>query len=622
MRLSGKGRQKTKEANTLPGLLLQKAEKWGDDRVAIREKEYGIWQDITWAQYLENVRALSLGMISLGLKKGDKLLFLTDNRPEWLYVELAAQAAGAIPVGLYPDTEDVEVIRHMIDFVDARFVMTENQEQTDKVLAVADRLPKLEKIIVDEIQELRTYKSSLLIGFKEVQQVGRKLRQEQPDLFEKNIAGIHPEDVAILSTTSGTTDFPKLAMLTYKGLLSMVYGQDQLDPMGPGDQMVSFLPPAWIGERLFSVAWALYKGFTVCFPEEPETAQRDIREIGPQLIFSAPRIWDSMVTMVQERMKDAGWLKRLVYHIFMFVGGKVADLRLMKKRVPLYWRVLYAMGEFLLYRPLRDRLGLLKARKVYTGGAPLGMDQFRFFHAIGVKMKQLYGQTEMSGISVAQRDDDIKLGTVGKPIPGVELKISDLGEILLKGESALVGYCKNLEAYTRAFRDGWFCTGDYGYIDDDGHLVMVDRMRDMAELNDGTRFAPQLVENKLKFSPYIKEAVVFGNKQDYVTSLILMDMETVSNWADDHRLSYTTFKDLSQKPEVYQLIREEVKRLNRGLPEAIQVRRFYLFDKELDPEDQEITYTRKVRRMVISEKYRQHIEALLVDKGSDIPILP
>lgn len=605
----------------MPGLLIQRAEEWGDERVALREKEFGIWQDITWAQYLENAKALSLGMISLGLKKGDKILFLMDNRPEWLYVELAAQAAGAIPVGFYPDAEDLELIQHIIDFVDARFVVTEDQEQTDKVLAVKDRLPKLEKIIVDEIHELRNYNEPLLIGLGEVQQMGRKLSQEQPRLFEENVASIRPEDVAMLSTTSGTTDFPKLAMLTHKGLLSMAQGQDQLDPMGPGDQMVSFLPPAWIGERLFSLAWALYRGFTVCFPEEPETQQRDLREIAPQLIFSAPRIWDSMVTMTQERIKDAGWLKRLVYRTFMAVGRRVTDFRLSKKRVPLHWRIAYAVGELLLYRPLRDRLGLLKARKVYTGGAPLGVDQFRFFHTIGVKMKQLYGQTEMSGISVAQRDDDIKLGTVGKPLPGVELKISEMGEILVRGESALVGYYKNPEAYATAFRDGWFHTGDYGYIDEDGHLVMVDRLRDMAELNDGTRFAPQYVENKLKFSPYIKEAVVFGNQQDYVTGLILMDMETVGNWADDRRLSYTTFKDLSQKPEVYRLIKREVERLNRGLPEAIQVKRFSLFDRELDTENQEITHTRKVRRMTIVERYRQRIKAL-IEEHSDFHVLP
>ncbi|MFC2013570.1 AMP-binding protein [Chloroflexota bacterium] len=597
---------------------MQNAEEWGDERVALREKEFGIWQDISWTQYLENVKALSLGMISLGLKKGDKIVFLMDNRPEWLYLEVAAQVAGAIPVGLFPDTEDLELVQHMIDFVNARFVMAEDQEQTDKVLAVKDRLPKLEKIIVDEIQELRTYKEPLLIGLREVQQIGRKLDQEQPELFERNIASIHPDDVAFLSTTSGTTDLPKLAMLTHKGLLAMARGQDQLDPMGPSDQMVSFLPPAWVGERLFSLCWALYKGFTVCFPEEPETQQRDLREIGPQLIFSAPRIWDNMVTMVQERIKDAGWLKRAVYHIFMPIGGRVAGLRLSQKKVPLLWRALYASGEFVLYRSLRDRLGLLKARKVYTGGAPLGVDQFLFFHTIGVKMKQLYGQTEMSGVSVAQRDEDIKLGTVGKPIPGVELKISEMGEILVKGEAALVGYYKSPEAYARAFKDGWFHSGDYGYIDEDGHLVMVDRIRDMAELNDGNRFAPQYIENKLKFSPYVKEAVVFGNQQDYVTSLVLMDMETVSNWADDCRLSYTTFKDLSQKPEVYQLIKKEIERLNRGLPKVLQVRRFSLFDKELDPENQEITHTRKVRRMTIIEKYRQRIKALLADEHGDI----
>jgi len=606
--------------NTLPGLLIDNAEKMGD-RVALREKEYGIWQEITWKQYLENVKSFSLGMIKLGLKRGDKVVFVSDNRPEWLYTELAAMCAGAVPLGMYPDSENVEEFRYLIANSDARFVMAEDQEQTDKVLAVKDKLPQIEKIIVDEIHELRNYNEPLLIGFKEVQELGRELEREQPELFWKNVAGIRPEDVAIISTTSGTTALSKLAMLSHKGLIVMARGQDELDPMYPEDQMVSSSPTAWIGERLFSLSWALIKGFPICFAEDVVTIDRDLREIGPPLMFAGPRTWDNMVSIVQVKIKDAAWLKRWIYNRFLPLGEKVAELRLAGKKVPLQLRILYVLGEHLLYKQLRDRLGLSKTRKVYTGGAPLGVDQFRFFHAIGVRMKQLYGQTEMSGISVAQRDDEIKLETVGRPIPGAEIRIAESGEIQLKGEAMLVGYYNNPEATEKAVKDGWFCSGDYGYIDDDGHLIMVDRLGDVMSLTGGTKFSPQYVETKLKYSPYIKEAVAFGDRQDYVASIIQIDMDSVGKWAEMHQLGYTTFKDLSQKPEVYELVKGEVERINQGLPEAIKVRRYSLFEKELDPEDDEITHTRKVRRTVINERYERQIKALHSEEETEVPVV-
>jgi len=597
---------------TLPKLLAQNAKKFGDKRVAIREKEFGIWQETTWKAYYENVRAFSLGLISLGFERGDKIAILGDNRPEWIYTELAAQAAGGVSAGIYPDSLPDQV-RYIVDHSDAKFIMVEDQEQTDKVLEIKEQLPRLRGIIVDDWRGLRHYRDPLLLSFKRVQELGRELERKAPGLFEENLEKGNPEDVAILCYTSGTTGFPKGAMLSHRNLLSMAVNLDAIDPAYETDNFVSFLPLPWIGEQMMSVSWALAKGFTVNFPESVHTVQENLREIGPHLIFAPPRIWEKMCSEYQVKIQDATWLKRKVAQFCMPIGLEMADRILQKKKISLPWKMLYALAYFLMFRALKDRFGLTFARNVYTGGAALGPEIFKFFQAIGVKIKQIYGQTEIAGISVVHRSDDIKLETVGKPIPHTEIRISETGEILSRSPSVFLGYYKDPEATAKTLAGGWLHSGDAGLLDEDGHLVVVDRMKDVMKLSDGTKFSSQLIENKLKFSPYISEAVVIGKDRPYVTALINMDMANTGKWAEDRQITYTTFTDLSQKPEVYRLIEEEIKRVNRDLPKAAQIRKFVLLYKELDADDEELTRTRKLRRSFIETRYKPLIEAMYQD---------
>lgn len=598
---------------TLPKLLAQNTKKFGDKKVAIREKEFGIWQEVTWKTYYESVKALSLGLISLGFERGDKIAILGDNRPEWVYTELAAQAAGGASAGIYPDSLP-EQVRYIVDHSDAKFIMVEDQEQTDKVLEIKDQLPKLKKIIVDDWKGLRHYKDSHLIGFKEVQKLGQELEKKTPGLFEENLEKGNGEDIAILCYTSGTTGFPKGAMLSHRNLISMAVNLDTIDPAYETDNFVSFLPLPWIGEQMMSISWALTKGFTVNFPESVHTVQENIREIGPHLMFAPPRIWEKMCSEYQVKIQDATWLKRKIAQLCMPIGIKIADKKLQKQTISLPWKMLYALAYFLMFRALKDRFGLTFVRNVYTGGAALGPEIFKFFQAIGIRIKQIYGQTEIAGISVVHRNDDIKLETVGKPIPNTEVRISDTGEILSRSPSVFLGYYKDPEATTKTLAEGWLHSGDAGLIDEDGHLVVIDRMKDVMQLSDGTKFSPQLIENKLKFSQYISEAVIIGKDRPHVTALINMDMANVGKWAEDHRINYTTFTDLSQKPEIYRLIEKEIKRVNKDLPKAARIQKFVMLYKELDADDEELTRTRKLRRSFIETRYKPLIEAMYQDQ--------
>ena len=409
--------------------------------------------------------------------------------------------------------------------------------------------------------------------------------------------------------TSGTTGSPKGAMLTFANLLTMAMSLHQVDPRRASDEFVSFLPLAWIGEQMMSVATALAIGFTINFPEEPETALHDIREVGPHVLFAPPRIWEGLSSTVQVKIMDTTPLKRFVYERLMPVGYKVADLRLKDGSVPLFWRGLYFLADLLLFRALKDRLGLLRLRSATTGGAALGPDVFRFFHAMGVRLKQIYGQTEISGISCIHRDDRIKFHTVGEPIPGTEVRISERGEILSRSPAVFLGYYKNDEATRATLTDGWLHSGDAGYLED-GQLVVIDRVKDVLRLADGTQFSPQFIENRLKFSPYVKEAVVMGQDRPYLTSLICIDSAVVGKWAERQKISYTTYTDLSAKPQVYDLLQKEIDRVNETLPTAARICKFVLLYKELDADDEELTRTRKVRRAFVAEKYAPVIKAL------------
>jgi long-chain acyl-CoA synthetase len=593
--------------DTFPKLLVRNARRH-PARAALREKDLGIWQTTTWAEYLDAVRELATGFRALGLARGDKVAIVGGNRPEWVMSELAAQAMGAASVGVYQDSTLTEVA-YVIDHCDAAIVVAEDQEQVDKILDMMDRLPKVRAVVYTDPRGLRGYRHPALTSFEAVREKGRALLAQEPRVFDEEVAKGKAEDLAIISYTSGTTGFPKGAMLSFRNLLAMALALHEVDPKREGDEFVSFLPLAWIGEQMMCLSSALALGFTVSFPEEPETVTENIREIGPHVMFAPPRVWEGMVSSVQVRIMDTTPFKRLMYERLMPVGYRVADLRFARKPVPPLWRVLAWLAHVLLFRALKDRLGLSRLRSASTGGAALGPDVFRFFHAIGVPLKQIYGQTEISGISCVHREGDIRFHTVGQPIPGTELEISEAGEILSRSPAVFVGYYKNDAATADALRGGWLHSGDAGHLDD-GHLVVIDRVKDVMRLADGTQFSPQFIENRLKFSPYVKEAVVVGKDRPYLAALVCIDMAIVGKWAEKQKIGYTTYTDLSSRREVYDLVEREVAQVNETLPAAARVQKFVLLYKELDADDDELTRTRKVKRNVVEERYGDVIAAV------------
>jgi len=594
---------------TFPQLLLERAKEYGNTKIALREKEFGIWQAVTWQEYLEHVKYFCLGLTSLGLERGDTIAIIGDNRPEWIYSELAAQSVGAKSIGIYQDAIVKEVI-YIIGHADVKFIVAEDQEQVDKILEIWSELPTVKKVIYYDPKGLRNYTEDFLMYFYDVETLGREYEKQFPNWFEESVARGKGSDLAILSTTSGTTGYPKLAMLTHDNLISMGKSLMAVDPIEPDDEFVSFLPLAWIGEQMMSFACSLQRGFPLNFPEEPETVQQNIREIGPRVMFSPPRIWENMVSQVQVKIEDSSWLKQKMFHWAMPVGRAMADTRFKKETPSLGLKIKYFFADWLVFQMIKDHLGLRHLRRAYTGGAALGPDVFRFFHAMGVNLKQIYGQTETSGISVVHRDGDIKFQTVGTPIPDTEVQIDENGEILVRSPAVFVGYFRNEEATRETLIDGWLHSGDAGYFDEDGHLIVIDRAKDVMTLHDGTKFSPQFIENKLKFSPYIKEAVVFGGDWPFVTAMMNIDMGNVGKWAENNQIAYTTYTDLAQKPEVYDLIRKHVEASNADLPPAARIRRFLLLHKELDADDAELTRTRKVRRRFVAQRYEDIISAL------------
>ncbi|WP_222851490.1 AMP-binding protein [Phytoactinopolyspora mesophila] len=603
---------------TFPRLLRRLASDRPDE-VALQEKLYGIWQPITWSGYARRVADFAHGLADLGVERGHVVAVIGDNRPEWLIAELAAQSLGASVVGIYPTSIGDEVV-HILDLAGVRVVVAEDQEQVDKIIRLKSRLPRVETVVYYDPHGLENYDQPYLREFVQVESAGRQRGAEQPEWLDRQLDATSPDDIAIICTTSGTTALPKLAELSHTNLLSMARHLAQVDPLVKSDRYVSFLPLAWIGEQMLAVACGLSFGLTLSFPEDSSTQRADLREIGPDVMFSPPRIWESMLSDVQVRVDEAGKLKRAVFGWGYSVGDQMAGLRVQGRRPGARLRVKHLIADALALRPVRDQLGLARLKRAYTGGAPLGPDVFRFFHAIGVNLKQIYGQTEICGIAVLHSDDDIRFHTVGRPIPGTELHIADDGEILLRSAAVFRGYHRNPESTSAALDDhGWLHTGDAGYLDD-GHLVVIDRAKDVRRAPDGQLFSSAFVENKLKFSPYVEEAVVFGGEREEVredgpvaadvTAMITIDPATAGAWAEHQHLSYTTYTDLAAKPEIYGLVAHDVARANDDLPEAIRVRRFLLLHKQLDPDDDEITRTRKVRRGVIAERYADIISAL------------
>jgi long-chain acyl-CoA synthetase len=607
--------ESTNDLDTLPKNLIVGWQKYGRRKVAMRKKDLGIWRSYTWQDSYEQVRQLSLGLIALGLKHGDKVCIIGDNDPQYFWAQLAIQSGGGVAVGLFTDSAPPE-IQYIVHHSDAAFVFAKDQEQCDKLLDIQDQVPAVRRVIYWDDKGLWNYDEPWLISFEQVQEAGRRLDAEQPDLFERSVNAGHGQDLAVFCYTSGTTGLPKGAMISHLNLIAGADANLEVDPRLETDEHMSFLPPAWITENILGLSVHLRAGNVVNFPEAPETVQQNIREVAPQSLFFSPRLWEDMVAMVQVRLIESTWINRLLYKIFMPVGYKVAGLRFEeRKAVGLLWRLLYALGDFAVFQPLRDKLGLINAKTAYSSGAAQSPDVIRFFRAIGVNIKQLYGSTEAQTHTL-HIGDDVRFETVGVPPPGMEIKIAEDGEILVKGPTVVRGYYKNPEATEKAFfldEDGqrWYRTGDAGYIDSHGHLIYLDRMKEMLTLSSGEKYSPQYIEGRLKFSPYIRNVMSLGGEDTpFVTALINIDFDNVGRWAEKQGLAYTTFVDLSQKPEVYQLIRGDVEAVNRTLPPAARVRKFVLLHKEFDADEGELTRTRKLRRGQLGESYGDMIGAM------------
>lgn len=609
--MSGLGTEITRDM-TIPKLFLSQCKRYGAQKVAMREKEFGIWKPYTWEDYYNHVKYLCLGMVSLGLKRGDKVAMIGDNRPEGLWAEMAAICAGGIAVWLFQDCM-MEEVKYIVDHSDTVFFVGETQEEVDKALAIKDACPKLKYILWDDPKGMRSYRQEYLLSLQRVQELGKELDQRDPSLFEKITSEGHGEDICLLFYTSGTTALPKGALLSHYNMLTMGYNLMSVDPCFDTDDFVSYLPFAWIGEQMMSISCGLQVGYTINFPEEPDTAQQNIREIGPHVMFAPPRLYEGMTRSVQVKYIDAVWIKRKTYEFATRIGYRVANLKFEKKPVPVFLKVLGWLAYWSMQKKLKDHLGMSRLRHCYTGGAAMGPDHFRFFHALGVNLKQIYGQTEIAGISIVHRDGDVKFDTVGTPLPDTEVLITEEGEILSKSPSVFKGYYKNEEATRKTLIDGWLYSGDRGFIDEDGHLVVFDRSKDVMTLKDGRPFSPQYLETRLKFSPYIQEAWVVGDKRDYVAAVMCIDYKVVGKWADERKINYTSYPELSQKQDVYDLIQKQIEEANKDLPEVARVKRFVNLYKVFDADDEELTRTSKLRRAFVEKRYKQIVDALYSD---------
>jgi long-chain acyl-CoA synthetase len=605
------------QLDTFPKLARANAARL-PDKIAIREKDYGIWQAYTWRDYFEQARLIALGLASLGFRRGDKVAIIGDNRPQLYWAVLATQALGGVAVPLYQDSVEKEM-EYILDHAEARFAVVEDQEQVDKLLQLRPRCPRLEGVVYDDPRGMRAYSEPWLQSLEQLHEAGRKFEIGQPTYFDEELAKGRPDDVAIICYTSGTTGRPKGAELTHRNLLVSARHAAESEGLRADEEILSYLPMAWVGDHVFSYAQAIITGFTINCPESSATVLHDLKEIGPTYFFAPPRIWESILTSVMVRVEDCGWPKRPIVHFFLNLAQDMERRRLTQRPVAAWRRLLAALGRVLVYGPLADNLGMRRIRIAYTAGEAIGPEIFVFFRALGVNVKQIYGMTEASVFVTIQRDGDVRLDTVGTPVPGVEIRISPTGEVLVKSPGVFRGYYKNPEGTKETLEDGWFHTGDAGFLDHAGQLKIVDRAKDVSRLANGTIFAPKYLENKLKFSPFIKEAVCIGQERPYVTALVNIDLTAVGNWAERRGLAYTSYTDLSQKAEVSDLVQQEVRRVNASLREdevlkGAEIRKFLILHKELDPDDEEITRTRKVRRGYIAQKYATLIEALYGDR--------
>jgi long-chain acyl-CoA synthetase len=600
--------------DTFPKMLMAHA-RLRPDRPAMREKDYGIWQSWSWADIAAEIEALAGALASLGFARGDKLAIIGDNRPRLYWAIAAAQALGGVPVPVYQDSI-AEEMAFVLDHAEVRFAIVEDQEQVDKLVLVKERCPGLETVIFCDPRGLRHYPQPYLHAYDLVREVGRALLRERPEFLAPEIARSRGADTAIILYTSGTTGRPKGVVLSFDNLIATARAAIEFEGLTDKEEVLAYLPMAWIGEHIFSYVQAYCAGFCVSCPESGATAMTDLRELGPSYLFAPPRIFENILTQVMIRMEDAGWVKRRLFHYFLGVAKRIGPVLLDRRSVNWCDRALYRLGDLLVYAPLKNALGLSRIRVAYTAGEAIGPDLFLFYRSLGVNLKQLYGMTESSVFLCIQKDGEARPDTVGVPIRGVEIRIAEGGEVLFRSPGAFQCYYKNPDATAEAKApDDWVHTGDAGFFDADRQLTIVDRARDVGNLKGGALFAPKFIENKLKFFPYIKEAVVFGDAREFVAAFINIDLEAVGNWAERHSLAYGSYQELAANPLVYDLVEgclEEANRDLAGEPKlaASQIRRFLILHKELDADDGELTRTRKVRRRTIAERYSSLVEAL------------
>ena len=599
------------ESDTLPKLLKQAYEKYKDKKVAVRRKDLGIWNEYTWKDYYENVKYFSLGLVSLGLTPAKKVAIIGDNDVEYYVAEYAAQAASGVVVPLYSDAGHAEV-EFTVGHSESTFVVAHDQEQVDKLLKVQNELPNLRKIIYWDPKGLWNYEEPILISWEEVLRQGRKYEEEHGEVFEENIAKGKGDDLALILYTSGTTGVPKGAMLTHENLLFNTKSYLGAQGLTEEDEYFSYMSPAWMTEQIYGVAGGPYLGMTTNFAEEAGTVKEDVREIGPTIIFYGSRLWESTASTIQVKIADTAAIKRFIYRLCLPIGQKMFKLNIESKEASFFWKAVYKLAWVALFEPLLDKLGLSKVRIAYTGGTVLSPESFSFIGALGLGLRQVYGSTE-AGVIAGHRDY-IKPHTLGESPRGADVKIEN-GEIVVRSPGVFQGYYKNPEETAKVLKDGWFHTGDAGFFDEDGHLVFMDRVSELLELPDGERFAPQFIESTLRFSPYIKDAMILGGKdKPYISAVIIIDYENIGKWAEDHKVVYTTFTDLSQKAEVCDLIQKEVEKTNESLPSTAKVKKFVNLHKEFDPDEAELTRTRKLRRGFMEDKYRELVDAIYSNK--------
>ncbi len=607
----------TAAIDTLPKIVRSNAEKWGA-RTAMAMKRYGIWQRFTWREYYDNVKYFSLGLVSLGLKPGDVACIIGDNEPEWFWAEFGIQAAGGVTTGIFVDSIPSEV-KYVASHSGASFAVANDQEQTDKFLEIKSDLPNLKRIIYWDPKGLRNYDDPMLMSFADVLRAGREYEREHPGLFEQNVDKGRGDDLAFIYYTSGTTGLPKGARLTHRALITTARGFVSRYPLYNTDDLISNFPAAWVGDSYFATIPHLLTGARLNFPEEPETIAEDTREIGPNFVIYGPRQWEGLVSEIQVKIIDANPIKRFAYHLLVPIGHKIADIRFQGKEPNLFWRALHGVAHWALFRPLKDRLGLSKVRFAVTGSSVLSLDTFRLIHAIGIELRQNYASTEAGFIS-SHGKGEIKFESVGRPALGTEVRLTDDGELLVRSDCMFSGYHQDPQKTSATLVNGWCKTGDSVNIGEDGHIIFLERLVDVGELASGLKYYPQYIEGRLRFSPYIKDAMVVGGKErDYVTAIVNMDFTMVGKWAERHHVPYTTFVDLSQKDAVAELVKKDIIRVNSYLPAPARVKRFVLLHKEFDPDEAELTRTRKLRRDFVEKRYKDLIDAMY-GKRSEVKV--